>query len=192
MQELLGSVANLSWDADRQQLSLTAACHLPPHTGLTPALLAVRADPTHLLHMHGPSALPWAQRRSTAQHNKPSSQGNNEQQTDSSARQLISHQDKANSRAPYTDSNTAKLDQGQDNQPEGGLNRLHARELAAQHQQTNAPAAMPWQASDAPTYELCLEPSQEGTERGYKLQLLHASSLGSSHFLTMQSSQVEL
>ena len=61
MQELLGVVADMEWDASANALVVTAACRLPPNTPLTSALTAVGADPDHLILTHGLQALSWAQ-----------------------------------------------------------------------------------------------------------------------------------
>lgn len=215
MQELSGTVTDLSWDADGKQLSLTAACHLAARTALTPALLAARADPTYLLNMHGPSALAWAQQHpSSKQAAHLSTQSGSTQHADISLHHLNRthdgsdtqmqgigsqptpadrHQGKPDSNAGHGQSkqhNATHVVNDQDKQPEGNLNSVHAQGAAAQHQQTCETSSMPWQASDAPTFELCLEPSYDDVDREHKLQLLHASALGTSHFLTMQSSQV--
>ena len=59
LQELLGVVADLEWDATTEALTLTAACSLSASTPLVPALTAVGADPDHLIMTHGLAALSW-------------------------------------------------------------------------------------------------------------------------------------
>ena len=59
LQDLLGVVADLDWDATTGALSLTASCSLPASTPLTPLLTAVGADPDHLIMTHGLAALAW-------------------------------------------------------------------------------------------------------------------------------------
>ena len=59
LQELLGVVADLEWDATTEALTLTAACSLSASTPLIPALTAVGADPDHLIMTHGLAALSW-------------------------------------------------------------------------------------------------------------------------------------
>ena len=67
LQELLGVVADLNWDATSAALRLTAACSLPGSTTLIPALTAVEADPDHLIITHGLAALSWRAQMQAAQ-----------------------------------------------------------------------------------------------------------------------------
>ena len=61
LQDLLGVVAEMSWNDSDNCLNLTATCPLPANLPLTTALIAVGADPDHLLMTHGLPALSWAQ-----------------------------------------------------------------------------------------------------------------------------------
>lgn len=130
MQDLLGVVAEMSWNDSDNCLNLTATCPLPANLPLTTALIAVGADPDHLLMTHGLPALSWAQKA---------------QQPQSAAQVALPGQ--------------------------GNLQ-------------------MPWQAPDAASFQLCIEPPEEDECRDAKLQLLAASALGTSHALTESSSQV--
>lgn len=183
MQELLGSVADLTWDEEEQHLSLTAACHLAANTPLTPALAAAHADPAYVLHTHGPSALFWAQERPKAQprHTQhvhpqaPQQQLNNQRRAHSKHSPCDSTMHPSSSTSNQADVSQATLE-----------GRLHPMD-AAQQQQTCQRA---WQASDAASYNLCLQPPEEDEAREHKLVMLRASALGTSHYLTMLSSQV--
>ena len=66
--------------------------------------------------------------------------------------------------------------------------RAEQREGAAQPGQ--GALQIPWQAPDAASFQLCIEPPEEDELRDAKLQLLAASALGTSHALTQSSSQV--
>ena len=49
---------------------------------------------------------------------------------------------------------------------------------------------LPWQAPDAASFQLCIEPAEEDEVRDSKMELLVASALGTTHALTATSSQV--
>ena len=121
-QELLGTVADLTWNADTGSLDVQAACHLPANTPLTSGLTALVADPEHLIMTHGLASLACAQQ--------------------------------------------ARRGQG--------------------------PALLPWQSPDATSLQLCIEPPEEDELRDSKLEVLLASALGTTHVLTLSSSQVVL
>ena len=53
-------------------------------------------------------------------------------------------------------------------------------------------ALLPWQSPDATSFQLCIEPPEEDELREPKLEVLLASALGTTHVLTLTSSQVML
>ena len=68
-------------------------------------------------------------------------------------------------------------------------------EMLAWAQQTlqgQGHALLPWQAPDAASFQLCIEPAEEDDLRDSKMELLLASALGTTHALTATSSQVRL
>ena len=184
-------MADLSWESTGHLL-LTAACNLPADTPLTPALVASRAEPAHLLHMHGPSALAWVQQQATARQQTASIQARSRHD-----HQTVSTQCQPNSNPdfpPHAQLHQlpSKQDQlgSREDKPEGELPPCSAQQAAAQHQQPSVESVCAWQASEAASFELCMEPSAQDMARGAKLLLLQASTLGTSHFLTKHSSQV--
>jgi len=71
----------------------------------------------------------------------------------------------------------------------------HGPEMLAWAQQTTqgqGHALLPWQAPDAASFQLCIEPAEEDELRNSKMELLLASALGTTHALTATSSQVQL
>jgi len=71
----------------------------------------------------------------------------------------------------------------------------HGPEMLAWAQQTRqgqGHALLPWQAPDAASFQLCIEPAEEDELRHSKMELLVASALGTTHALTATSSQVRL
>jgi len=71
----------------------------------------------------------------------------------------------------------------------------HGPEMLAWAQQTTqgqGHALLPWQAPDAASFQLCIEPAEEDELRDSKMELLLASALGTTHALTATSSQVQL
>lgn len=71
----------------------------------------------------------------------------------------------------------------------------HGPEMLARAQQTaqgQGHALLPWQAPDAASFQLCIEPAEEDELRDSKMELLVASVLGTAHALTATSSQVRL
>lgn len=190
MQELLGTVADLSWESTGHLL-LTAACDLPADTPLTPALVASRAEPAHLLHMHGPSALAWAQQQATARQQTANMQAQHRRDHQTVSMQVQPH---SNPDIPHTQLHQLPSKQDQlgssEDKSKGELPPCSAKQAAAQHQQPSLESVCAWQASEAASFELCMEPSPQDMARGAKLLLLQASTLGTSHFLTRRSSQV--
>ena len=174
-------MADLQWSPDKKQLSLIAACTLPAGTVLSPAILAVDAEPPHVLHTHGAPALAWAQQQQAMQQAHPTSPTLPQQYP-----------------GPVTQSAAQQQQFGvqsaaQQIQPEADtLPRPHGSvaQSAAQQQRVAESSSLAWQAWTAGSYELCLEPAEEDEARAYKLMLLQASALGISHHLTMSSSQV--
>lgn len=63
---------------------------------------------------------------------------------------------------------------------------------AQQITQGQGHALLPWQAPDAASFQLCIEPAEEDELRDSKMELLVASALGTTHALTATSSQVRL
>ncbi|KAA6420367.1 MAG: Histone-lysine N-methyltransferase setd3 [Trebouxia sp. A1-2] len=63
---------------------------------------------------------------------------------------------------------------------------------AQQSMQGQGHALLPWQAPDAASFQLCIEPAEEDELRNSKLELLLASALGTTHALTATSSQERL
>jgi len=71
----------------------------------------------------------------------------------------------------------------------------HGLEMLAWAQQTTqgqGHALLPWQAPDAASFQLCIEPAEDDELRDSKMELLVASALGTTHALTANSSQVML
>ena len=63
---------------------------------------------------------------------------------------------------------------------------------AQQARRGQGPALLPWQSPDTTSFQLCVEPPDEDELRDSKLEVLLASALGTTHVLTLSSSQVVL